>query len=518
MSLKLFSVNINPLLLRELRQQVRNRFVIVLINLYLAVLVLVSVTNVIGYHYAPTRYGGGEFLFGALASVMGIACFLTVVVYTALTTASERINSDLMFTSALKPSSIVFGKALAGAILTVLLMSMTAPFVMVAYLLRGLDIEVVAITFISIFTAIQVFNSMAICVCSNAKTKIQMIAVLGGSFFASILGLQMIFTLAFLRYRFFMFGSSTWFESLLPFLAAGAVFAVFLAVAIVTIAPPASNRLLLFRLTVTIIYLGSLLISLNIPSGNIFWIYSWTIVLTVLMLMVVSERETWSPRIRRTLPKSFIFRAIVFPFYTGSANGFVWLALLAIGICFVMINTTALTKISNNDILPFYWLLFSFDYCVTAMFIRSRFLSKKVTPEKTPVIVLLLLFFFISGGIFICFLLQKSEYSDFLDVYSQSFFSVLNPFMMTELGLDRSVERQGVAALIWFLGLLIPFFIWFISCVRHFSPKNIEETLTLEQAIAAIREAETNPLVQSDRERAKKNNATRSVSVSSPEP
>lgn len=504
MNLNLFSININPLLLRELRQQVRNRFVIVLINLYLAVLVLVCAICVFEYQYqySAHRHGVGEALFVALATVMGIASLLTVVVYTALTTASERIHSDLMFTSALNPSSIVFGKALAGAILTVLLMSMTAPFMMVAYLLRGLDIEVVAVTFISIFTAIQVFNSMAICICSNIKTKIQMFAVLSGSFFVSIFGIQMIFLLTFSHYRFFGVGSLTWFEFLIPFLAAGAVFAVFLAGAVASIAPPASNRLLPLRLTITIIYLGSLLICLNIPNGYIPWLYSWTTALAVLMFMVVSERETWTPRIRRTLPQRLLFRVILFPFYTGSANGFVWLALLFFGICFVVQHS--ILQSNTVEIFVFYWLLFSFDYCVTAMLFRSRFLSKKIMPEKTLIIILLLFLFFVPGGMLTSFLLQNTEYSDFYDVYSQSFFSALNPFMLNDFTFKND-DTQGTAALLWFLGLLIPFSIWFISCVRHFSPKNIEETLTLEQAIAAIREAESNPLVQSDRERAKKN-------------
>jgi hypothetical protein len=508
-----FSVNINPLLLRELRQQVRNRFVIVLINLYLAVLVLVCVMNVL-FQQQTQSHGLGEFLFGALATVMGIACFFTVVVYTALTTASERINGDLMFTSALKPSSIVFGKALAGAILTVLLMSMTAPFVMVAYLLRGLDIEVVAITFISIFTAIQVFNSMAIGICSNIKTKIQMLAVLGGSFFIFMFGIQMIFAFVFSPHWFFGFSYSTWFERLIPFLAAGGIFSVFLAGAIAAIAPSASNRLLPIRLTITIIYLGSLVICLLIPSGEILaWVYSWTITVALLMFMVISERETWSPRIRRTLPKSFLLRIILFPFYTGSANGFVWLVLLMVGIGLALQHAILQSK-TNPEIVPFYWLLFSFDYCVTALLIRSRFLSKKVLPEKTPVIALLLFFFLVPGGMLACFLLQNTEYSDFYDVYSRSFFSALNPFMIDNSTFDADI--QGGAALVWFLLLLVPFFIWFLSCVRHFSPKNIEETLTLDQAIVAIREAEANPLVQSERERAKKNNATLPVSLSSP--
>jgi Tfp pilus assembly protein PilX len=67
---------------------------------------------------------------------------------------------------------------------------------------------------------------------------------------------------------------------------------------------------------------------------------------------------------------------------------------------------------------------------------------------------------------------------------------------------DSSI--QSSAALIWGLGLLIPLCIWFLRRVRRFSPHDIDETMTLEQAIAAIREAEANPLVQSDRERTKK--------------
>jgi hypothetical protein len=143
------------------------------------------------------------------------------------------------------------------------------------------------------------------------------------------------------------------------------------------------------------------------------------------------------------------------------------------------------------------------------MLLRSYFLSKKVMPSQTPIIVLFLLFLFVPGGMLICFALQNSIPPDFLYVYSQSVFSALNPFMTTTSKFPVS------AALFWLLGLIVPFFLWFISCVRYFSSKNIEETLTLEQALAAIREAEENPLAQSDRERAKKNNATQPVSLSS---
>ena len=148
--LSYFDNHLNPLLLRELRQLVRNRYIIVLINLFVAVLVFACVLTVLLSNgpRGPLNDAVGSGLFAALTGIMGVACFLAVVVYTAIGTASERINGDLMFASALKPSQIVLGKFFSGIILTFLLMSVTFPFVTLAYLLRGLDFQVVLISFV----------------------------------------------------------------------------------------------------------------------------------------------------------------------------------------------------------------------------------------------------------------------------------------------------------------------------------------------------------------------------------
>ncbi|MDR3198704.1 MAG: ABC transporter permease [Planctomycetaceae bacterium] len=503
-----FSFNINPLLLRELRQQVRNRFIIILINLYVAVLVLVCVMNLLFQQQSQQIHGGGGILFGGLAFTMGIACFITVVLYTALTTASERINDDLMFTSALKPSTIIFGKALAGAVLTILLMSMTAPFVAVAYLLRGLDIETVVIAFISIFTAIQLCNGMAICLCSNIRTKTQMFVVLSFGFAGIFFGIQLCVIFFFSFFRFGR-GYSGWMEFLVPFLFAGAAYAVCIAAAVASIAPTSSNRLLPVRLTITVIYLGSLLMSCVVPSlfwlisgGNplVYWVYFWIAALAILMATVVCERETWSFRIKRTLPQRFIFRMFLFPFYTGAANGLVWLVLLGFGIFLVIKSQTGETF----DTRLFFWLLFSFDYCVTAMLIRSYFFSKQTKPDKVIAIILILFILFVPCGMLVSYLFYEAPPNDFYEVYSKSIFSALNPFVLNETFSESWI--QSFAAVFWGVGLIVPLFFWFIFCVRRFSPRDMDDTLTLEQAIAAIREAEANPLVQSDRERAQKNN------------
>ncbi len=140
----------NPLLLKELRQLVRNRFIIVLINLFIAVMVVACMTATLFQQTSPLYEGSGTRLFVTLTSFLSFACFLAVVVYTAKSTANERINDDLMLTSAMRPSTIIIGKVLSGAVLTLLLMSITAPFVMLAYLLRGLDMETVAVSIRSV--------------------------------------------------------------------------------------------------------------------------------------------------------------------------------------------------------------------------------------------------------------------------------------------------------------------------------------------------------------------------------
>jgi hypothetical protein len=490
-----FDNHINPLLLRELRQLVRNRFIIVLIHLYIAFLVTVCLMCVLLGNDVPSLRLGSQ-LFDALTFVMGTACLLAVVVYTAATTASERINGDLMYISSMKPSSIVFGKALSGVILTTLLMSITAPFVMLAYLLRGLDIEWVTRTFLYAFILVQVMNTITICIASNVKSKPQMVVVSVIGFFAIIVGFPHLVT-------HFYSGSAggDWTVFIQFFLSASAVIALFLAITVSYIAPPTSNRRLPVRLVMTIIYLGSLNFCFVNSSISLLhsWVSIWFILLMLLILITICEPETWSARIKRTIPKRILFRFICFPFYTGAANGFVWIALMFFGILGVIFFNPS--TIHGNES-PLYWLLFSFDYCVTAMLLRVTLVPKRfnITPERTWVLVLSLFVLLVPGGMLVFFWLDNHSASpDFLWAYSKSVFSSISPFMQVDL-----LPQQITTATYWGLALLLPFLIWFGIRAFRFTPKNDGKILTLEQAIIAVREADSNPLVQSEKERKRK--------------
>lgn len=490
---------LNPLLLRELRQLVRNRFIIVLINLFVAVLVFCCMMTVL-FQDAVSLHGTGAQLFAWLSGIMTFTCFLAVVVYTGSTTANERINGDLMYASAMRPSSIVFGKLWSGAVLTVLLMSITAPFVMLAYLLRGLDIEMVVQSLLGTFVTIQVLNGLAICLFSNVKTKVQMSLMMGFGFFLfMILGGQIF---SFFLMRSFGVGfssvSSNWSALGWIFLSQGAMLAVFLSAAIALIAPPTSNRLLPVRITLTTIYLGSLVTCfylsgiLGYTESLTGWIYGWTGASIVLMLLVVSERESWSFRIRQTIPKNFLFRLVFFPFYSGSPCGLVWLALLTAGIFGIGVYFDSTLGIEPIGL---FWLLFAFDYCVTALLLRSWFAPKSVTPDKTWTIVLFLLLAFTMGGILLFFLFYSSTaiYGDFYDKYSESWISALNPFLLDQ---NQLTTMQTTASVGWAI-VLVPFLLFWLLCrVRFFSPYGSDSAMTLEQAIEAVRQADANPLVK----------------------
>lgn len=491
---------LNPLLLRELRQLVRNRFIIVLINLFIALLVFCCMMIVMFQETVELR-GAGETLFRWLSGIMSTTCFIAVVIYTATTTANERINGDLMYASAMRPSSIIFGKLWAGVLLTFLLMSITAPFVMLAYLLRGLDIEMVAQSLLSTFIFIQVLNGLAVALFCNVKTKAQMSLML-------FLGLFLAFFMAgslpmlFMRGTFRSSFASTWTDLGWFYLAEAAVLAVLLVASVASISPPTSNRLLPVRLVLTAIYLGSLVVSLFLSYryGTAIspWVSGWLGSLILLPLLVVCERETWTFRIRQAIPRNFLLRCFIFPFYTGSPCGLVWIALLASGV-FAVSQSFGETMDVFGDPMPIVLgVLLSVDYCVTALLLRSWFAPRNMTPDKTWIIVLIMLFVFTLGAVLIFFLFHASSavYGDFYDAYADSWLSALNP---TPLADGEFTNIQTRTIFYWACGLTPFALFWFVCKIRHFSPFGSDNAMTFEQAVQAVRQADANPLVKGKR-------------------
>ena len=502
-ALRYFDNYLNPLLLRELRQLVRNRYIIVLINLFIAVLVLTCVFTVLVVD-RPQDRATGQGLFAALTGIMGFACFLTVVVYTSVVTATERINGDLMFASALKPSQIVLGKFYSGMILTFLLMSITLPFVTLAYLLRGLDFQMVLISFGMTFLMIQVMNALAIFIFSNVKTHVHTFVGIIASGFICITGFNIGVSLLVFG------GGNDWTQFFSVALSLLALLGFFLALAVATVAPPTANRLLPLRIIVTSTLLLSLAYCCFIfaGSGDIFegWTIFWSFALIPLLMLVVCERETWTYRVRKTIPGNFVLRMLAFPFYTGSPCGLVWIALLAGVIVFIgaTICVTYQTRFFTDNVFGFFsdevWKLilawmFAFNYCVTALLLRS-FLFPKVPTAKIWAIALALLMLGTFGSM-LTFYLMEGDLFDASDRYSAHILSALNPFMLTD-NYDQTL--RFFAATAWTGLLMLPFLFWFALRIREFTPSPPSDMMSLEDAIAIVKHADENPMVKGKRE------------------
>src|SRR6478672_1055630 len=140
---------INPIVVKELRQAVKSRVVIVLLLVFLA-LQLFIVGMALLFRQARTFDGDADWTAGRdvfvwIQGVLAFTLILLVPAYACIRLAAERSdqNVDLLFISTLKPHSIVAGKFFAAFMLGVLIFSCCAPFMTFMYLLRGLDIPTI---------------------------------------------------------------------------------------------------------------------------------------------------------------------------------------------------------------------------------------------------------------------------------------------------------------------------------------------------------------------------------------
>lgn len=481
----------NPLLVRELRQLVRNRFVIVMLNLYIGVLVLASLM-VVGFT-ADFTQASGQDLFSALAVILSVAALLVVVPYTGLVTAMERINDDLMFTSAIRPSSIIWGKFLNGIIISLLLFSVTLPFFTFANQLRGLDMyEAGAIVWL-IFLGLHIFNALAILVFSGVRSYVQLVVCAGGMLvaagFVASVGLALLLDTSSPLHR--SVGGLTW-ENLLLFTLVGVMgIAVLLSAAIANVAPPTTNRATPFRVTVTSVYAGSLLLavyfqtSIGATEALKIWVFcmSWTLV--PLTIMAVCERDRLGVRIRATIPRFPPLRVFAFPFYSGAPNALVWVALLGTGILLIAFQLEGVSPLVlpwPSEILnPCYAVVFLFDYCITAMLLRSWFFPKGLTHQMTWLLVGLLLTFMIVGGLLGHLVTMNDDLGSW--DYEETAFAAPNPFLLinrSDAGFDvTGVETQRYCALFWGMALLPFFLFWFLPRIFRFRPVKVDRA-TLE--------------------------------------
>jgi len=188
---KIMDLAFNPVMIKELRQVTRSRFLIGIIAIYM--LVMLSAVGIFIFDLTVSNsadWGSGRQLFNILLPILNFGCILFVPFYTGIRLAIEHsdTNLDLLFTTTLSPGEIIRGKLLNGIVMLVILYSICTPFLVFTYLLRGIDIPTMCIVLVPLFLITIIVIQAAILIATLPTSKPFKIMLGIGGLVASMIG------------------------------------------------------------------------------------------------------------------------------------------------------------------------------------------------------------------------------------------------------------------------------------------------------------------------------------------
>jgi len=407
----LIPTQMNPIVVKELRQSVRSRFVAGVLLLFLAVeLFGVGATLLSsGSNYNGINYFAGRDTFHFLYITLSTACLLFIPAYAAVRLAMERWdnNLDLMYITTIKPRAVIKGKLFAAMVIALLLFSAAAPFMSFSYLLRGIDLPSIFIAIVFVFIYViavtQVMIFLACLPTSRAFKVILGLVAIGGL-------IQSLVVVNFAGWGIIRSGFGSKFNDPDFWVMASAVtVSVFLGVgmlqrmSVALISPPSANKALPVRRYATIVWVVTGIGTLGIAGYNseggimIAWLIPSVIALCMSLIWGLGERTQLSSRIRRTIPDNPVLRRLAFLFYNGPAGALCWISwLLLLTLIFSFIGATIIDSSAFVDIVEagqamLSISLYTIAYGLTAVFIWRKFLSGKLKSSTIGVIACMLM-------------------------------------------------------------------------------------------------------------------------------
>ena len=150
-------MDINPVLVKDVRQVARSWTVIGAVMLVMAVFYFAAVAFMLNAEMSDRPNYLGEQLFGWVGIPLMIITFFFIPIYVFIRTTMERasINSDLLYITAMTPARIIRGKLISGVYIMVLFYSAAVPFMVFSYLLKGIDLPTISIL-IAVFMMLNI--------------------------------------------------------------------------------------------------------------------------------------------------------------------------------------------------------------------------------------------------------------------------------------------------------------------------------------------------------------------------
>jgi hypothetical protein len=436
----------NPIVIKELRQAVRSWAVTGMLLLFLAVLFIVSaVFFVSGADSDPDEQLGSD-LFTGFAVILAIASIFFIPLYLGIRVAVERQenNPDLYYVSTLSPARIILGKFLCGAYMVVLFFSACMPFMAFTNLLRGVDLPTVFFILFHLFMTVCSINMAAIffgCIPVSRPFKI-LIGILAVIVLFPFMGTVFSYVFRFMELGIgsTMGGRDFWFGTFTAVVAYAGVTGLFYVMAVALVSPPSSNRALPVRIYITAAWFltGLLTLTWMKKSGHsdaiTVWFNSVFYVLLASLIVVVSNSDTLSQRVRRAIPGAPWKRLLTLLFFNGAAGGLVWVA--------AMMAATFLFASNVSSPFPAYmtshneWLThgafaaYIFAYALAALFIHRTFFPRRPAKLTGLLAVFIIAVCALTPSVALFFLNQLTTFS----IEHLELGNVINVFSMRDDG------------------------------------------------------------------------------------
>ena len=488
--------NMNPVLLREFRQLSRNKIVFAIIFLCLSALLLTSgiyiMVTMLDINRGNASLEHGSTLFSLLSTILILATFTFVPLYTSIRFGMERRKGkqDLMYTSAIPPWQIIFGKTMTAAQLTTLIFSLALPFLSFTYLLRGVDLGNAALSIAMLFVFVILGSQLALLFVAIPMSLIFRILITVLFLMPTIMSYYIIgaIVLVWNGGAKELLGSSFMSHSFIPILTFSVICIILFSAALFTlttaiISPPSSNRAIGIRSYNSIamlIFLISGMICLHEQGvAEVVNVLS-TILLVLACLILVAtsaECDTRSLRVQRNIPQGLFKRFLVFPFFQGRLNGIVWalgaiLILAAINLISVLLESTSCSHgfgshIGDDIIIMQSMFFYTSGYTLLGIFIQRKLLKRWYNTGITPIVtVILLLIITVIPYLFAFF---TKSLVDFEDIWS--------PLSPIDPNYDMQIETHiGAAVVLTILGILLNLKL-FRESIRSFKPLQKDVTI-----------------------------------------
>ena len=472
---------LNPIVIKELRQAVRSWAVTGMLLLFLTVLFITSLVFLVAQSFdvnADQQLGGS--MFSAFMVILAGASVFFIPLYVGARVAVERQenNPDLLYVSTLSPTRIICGKFFCGAYMALLFFSACMPFMAFTNLLRGVDLPTVFFILFCLFLVVCAANQIAIFLaCVPASRPFKVLLGLGG-FIASF---WIVIPLVLMSFDFMRSGIGTmlgernfWMNTLTAVGVGLALVGVFFVLSVALISPPSANRALPVRIYITVIWLlgGLLSFAWVVHTGEAdrmrVWAYATFALMMFALLVAISNSDQLSPRVRRAIPPAIPKRALAFVFFNGAAGGLVWVgAILAATFILAGQIMRAFPKSATVSTAGGHWLAtttaYAFAYALTALFIHRKFLARR-PPKLAGLLAVLLVGIWALAPSVVLFFLNQLSWK------SVEGLQLGNVFNISSLRNEHQRIYHLYFAFGWLLVMLLVNAKWFWQQVKNFQP------------------------------------------------